>query len=1148
VITIPNGDILEDRVVTATGTYAATAFTRGGGYVMQLVAFRAGIIVPDVQPPDTPAGLTVVTQSSSQVALSWTPATDNVAVTVYLVERCQDVDCTTFQQIGTTGTTSFIDSGLRADTSYSYRVRASDEAGNLGGYSNIVSTRTAELDSQPPSAPGALTAIAISGTQVNLSWGAATDNVGVTGYRLERCEGAGCTVFIKLTTPTGTTFSDVGLTPDTSYTYIVLATDAAGNLGPYSNPAIVRTGHTVPELVVAFSFNEGTGTVATDISGAGNHGQLTGAAWTLSGKFDGAISFNGAARVIVSDNPSLHLTSGLTLEAWVRPSNVSSGWRDVIYKGNDIYYLEATTLNGGVPAAGVTLSQSGNSNTYGPSVLPADTWSHLAQTYDGTTVRLYVNGVQVASDIRPGSLVTSAYPLEIGGDSIFGQYFEGLIDEVRVYNVARTPAQIQSDMNTPVGSSVPIVSLSSNAIDFGQQATGVTSGEQDVTLTNIGGAALSIAAMTVTGANGQEFTQTSTCGNSVPAGGSCTIAVRFVPDTVGAKTAAVTIQDNAAGAPHTIGLHGSGVAVAVTPAVTTLTPGRPQQFTAVSASTTTFIWAVDGITGGGPDVGTITTDGLYTAASGTGTHTITATTPDLLYSGSAAVFVVSYSGTFTFHNDNARTGANLNETVLTPSTVNSVRFGKLQSYALDGAAYASPLYVPAVTVPGQGVHNVVYVATEHNSVYAFDADGTSATPLWKVSFIDPVAGITTVLPTDTGECCDIVPEIGITGTPVIDPTTGTLYVVAKTKETVGGTTTFVQRLHALDTSTGAEKFGGPVVITGSVPGTGAGSSGGQIQFLPLRQNQRPALLLNNGVVYIAFGSHGDQQPYHGWIMGYDAATLQQTMIYNATPNGEGAGIWLANAGIAADTSGAMYFATGDGSFNADTGGVNFGDSYVKLDAAGRVLDYFTPHNEGFLDGSNADLGSGGIMLLPDQPGAHPRLLVSAGKNGTIDLIDRENMGHFNPVNDNQIVQSLVDIFPFGTPEPGNYSAPVYFNGTIYFSPVADSIQAFRLNNGLFNPTPTSRSARIFQYPGGTLALSASGTTNGILWALERRSSSNGALRAYDANDLGIELYNSDQAGTRDVLDEVVKFSAPLIANGKVYVGSATRLTIFGPIQ
>jgi outer membrane protein assembly factor BamB len=244
----------------------------------------------------------------------------------------------------------------------------------------------------------------------------------------------------------------------------------------------------------------------------------------------------------------------------------------------------------------------------------------------------------------------------------------------------------------------------------------------------------------------------------------------------------------------------------------------------------------------------------------------------------------------------------------------------------------------------------------------------------------------------------------------------------------------------------------------------------------------------------------------------------------------------------------MYFATGHGTFTADAGGADFGDSYVKIDASGRVLDYFTPHNEGFLDGSNSDLGSGGVMLLPDQPGVHPRMLVSAGKNGTIDLIDRDNMGHFNAANDSQIVQSLVDVFPFGTPEPGNYSAPVYFNGTVFFSPVADSIQAFRLNNGRFDTTPASRSSRIFQYPGGTLALSASGTSNAILWALERRGSLGGALRAYDAMDLGKELYNSDQAGTRDLLDEVVKFSAPLVADGKVYVGTATRFTIFGPIQ
>jgi hypothetical protein len=283
-------------------------------------------------------------------------------------------------------------------------------------------------------------------------------------------------------------------------------------------------------------------------------------------------------------------------------------------------------------------------------------------------------------------------------------------------------------------------------------------------------------------------------------------------------------------------------------------------------------------------------------------------------------------------------------------------------------------------------------------------------------------------------------------------------------------------------------------------------------------------------------------------MGYHAATLQQTMIFCATPNGEGAGIWLANAGIAADAAGVMYFATGDGTFNADTGGTEFGDSYIKIDATGHVLDYFTPHNQDDLDRSNADLGSGGVMLLPDQPGTHAHVLVSAGKNGTIDLIDRDNMGHFNPSNDSQIVQTLADVFPFGSPEPGNYSAPVYFNGTVFFSPVADSIQAFRLSNGRFDTAPTSRSSRIFEYPGATLALSASGGTNGILWALERRETSLGALRAYDATNLQIELYNSDQAGSRDVLEEVVKFSAPLIANGKVYVGTATRFSIFGPIQ
>jgi hypothetical protein len=433
-------------------------------------------------------------------------------------------------------------------------------------------------------------------------------------------------------------------------------------------------------------------------------------------------------------------------------------------------------------------------------------------------------------------------------------------------------------------------------------------------------------------------------------------------------------------------------------------------------------------------------------------------------------------------------------------------------------------------------------------VYAFDADGVASAPLWKVSFINPSAGITTVSPNDVGECCDIAPEIGITGTPVIDPATGTLYVVAKTKEGNGSNTSYVQRLHALDITTGAEKFGGPVVIAANVPGTGQGSSSGQLTFLSQRQNQRPALLLNNGVVYMAFSSHGDVQPYHGWVLGYgyDGTTLTQRLAYCATANGEGAGIWMFGSGVAADAAGNLYFVTGDGTFDANAG--NFGDSYVKINPAGTVLDYFTPHNQSTLDTGNIDLGAGGLMLLPDQPGLHPRMLISAGKNGTIDLIDRDNMGHFRSGNDSQIVQTLENIFPFGTPEPGNYSAPVYFNGRVYFSPVADNIQAFTLTNGLLSTAPTSRSPEIYAYPGGTIALSANGSSNGILWALQKRGTGSGALRAYDATNLGIELYNSDQAGSRDALDEVAKQSSPVIVSGKVYVTSTTKLTIYGLLR
>src|ERR1035441_3096829 len=281
-----------------------------------------------------------------------------------------------------------------------------------------------------------------------------------------------------------------------------------------------------------------------------------------------------------------------------------------------------------------------------------------------------------------------------------------------------------------------------------------------------------------------------------------------------------------------------------------------QQFTASGSVT----WSVDGVVGGSSTSGTINSTGLYSPPHSIGSHTVTATTSQS--QASATVYISNYPGTYTFHNDNLRTGQNNNETVLTPANVNPVQFGKLFSYSIDGIAFASPLYVADVNIPSGGLHNIVYVATENDSVYAFDADGLSTTPLWHVSFLK--SGVTTVPCADVGECGDIPTQIGITSTPVIDQTGGTIYVVAATKE---GTSTWVQRLHALDITTGAEKFGGPVVLQASLPGTGSGSSGGNVAFDPLRENQRAGLLLNGGVLYIAFGSHGDNSPWHGWVLG-----------------------------------------------------------------------------------------------------------------------------------------------------------------------------------------------------------------------------------------------------------------------------------------
>ena len=363
----------------------------------------------------------------------------------------------------------------------------------------------------------------------------------------------------------------------------------------------------------------------------------------------------------------------------------------------------------------------------------------------------------------------------------------------------------------------------------------------------------------------------------------------------------------------------------------------------------------------------------------------------------------------TYQYDNSRAGANLNETSLTPANVNQSQFGKLYSHAVDGYVYGQPLYLGNVNIAGKGTHNVVFVATEHDSVHAFDADsagGANASALWHVSFINPSAGVTTVPASDTG-CDQIVPEIGITSTPVIDPVSGTLYVVAMTKESGGGSASYVHRLHALDVRTGAEKPSSPMAIHATYPGSGEGGS--TLVFAPRNYKQRPGLLLLNGVVYTAWSSHCDIGTYHGWLIGYDAKTLAQVAVYNNTPNGNEGSFWTGNAAPAADSNGDIYLVAGNGTFDFADGGPDLGESYIKLSSNGalKVADYFAPFNFSNLNAGDLDVGSAGVALIGDEAGSasHRHLLVGAGKEGTIYVLDRDNLGKWHPGSDSQIVAS-----------------------------------------------------------------------------------------------------------------------------------------------
>ena len=482
-----------------------------------------------------------------------------------------------------------------------------------------------------------------------------------------------------------------------------------------------------------------------------------------------------------------------------------------------------------------------------------------------------------------------------------------------------------------------------------------------------------------------------------------------------------------------------------------------------------------------------------------------------------------------------RSGVNSQETLLTPASVTSAQFGKLFSLPVDSHVYGQPLYVSGLNIGGK-THNVIFVATENDTVYAFDADQNGG-PLWKTSLVDSAHGETAV-PCGDMDGCSIAPTVGVTATPVISTDRNAIYLEARSKQNGA----YLHKLHALDLTTGAEKLNGPVLINASVPGSASDHDGqGKVNFNPLREHCRPALLLLNGVVYFAFASISDVTPYHGWVLGYNADTLQQTAVFNVTPNGNEGGIWQ-NNGLSADASGNIFGVAGNGTPPPSSN--NYGQTYIKLSPQLAVVDYFAPFNASSLNTTDIDVGSGGPLLLPDQSGSHPHLLVAAGKEGRIYLVDRDNMGKFHSGDDSQIVQSIPNAV--GPGDDSNFYPPVFWNGNVYFSGSNDVIKAFSLQNGLLSTTPVMQSGTKYSFPGSALIVSANGASGAILWSLEWNVNSHlGTLHAFDPGNLSHEFWNSNQSGTRDSIGQITRLNAPLVYNGKVYVSGIASITVFG---
>lgn len=594
----------------------------------------------------------------------------------------------------------------------------------------------------------------------------------------------------------------------------------------------------------------------------------------------------------------------------------------------------------------------------------------------------------------------------------------------------------------------------------------------------------------------------------------------------------------------------SAPTITTQPANQTVTAGQSASFTVAATGTTplSYQWQMNGTNIAGATSASYTIPVTTTANSGEQFRVVVSNSVGSDPSSIATLTVNPASTSagidvITYHYDNLRTGQNVGEMTLTPANVNQTTFGKLGEFPVDGLVDAQPLLLSGLAIPGKGNKNVLYAVTEHDSIYAFDADSISSTGgtiLWQKTAL--LSGETT---SDNRGCGQVTPEIGITSTPVIDRSRNAIYLVAISKDSNGN---YYQRLHALDLTTGAELFGGPVTVQATFPGTGDNSSNGNVIFDPKQYKERPGLLQIGATVYTMWSSHCDIRPYTGWIIAYSADTLAQTSVLNLVPNGSEGSFWMAGCAPAADASGDIYAIGANGDFDTTLNAQGFpangdcGNCFVKVTATAplTLLDYFTPLNTVSESNGDVDFGSGGPLLLPDlvdASGITRHLAVGSGKDANIYVLDRDNMGKFNGNADN--IYQLIS----GQLSGGVYAKPSYFNGTVYYGAVNDTIKAFPVSNALLATSPSSHSAHSFPYPGAAPSISASGTTNGIVWVVE--NSSPAVLHAYDATNLTNELYNSNQAAnSRDQFSNN-KFVTPMVANGKVYIGTSTSVAVFG---